>query len=57
MFAKIKKKLRDYSFKKKENTSAKVSELMFGMNKIDIETCFRKSMNNMVEFWKKLPRD
>jgi len=34
MFAKLKKKLRDYQFKTKEKTAVKISEVMFGMSKI-----------------------
>lgn len=57
MFAKVKKELKDYVFKTKEETAVKISELMFELSSIQIETCFRKSLNNMVEFWKKLPRE
>ena len=39
-------------FNGKEETSLKISELMFSFDKITIESFFRKSLNNMMEFWK-----
>ena len=57
MFGKIKKDLRDYTFINKEKTSEKISSLMFGYSKIKIESFFRKSLNNMVTFWKTIKRE
>ena len=57
MFAKIKKELKDYIFQDKESTALKISEIMFGYSNIVIESFFRKSLNNMVDFWKGINRE
>ena len=57
MFAKTKHVMKDYMFIRKEETSLKISELMFGFDKITIESFIRKTLNNMILFWENLERE
>ena len=52
MFGKVKKQLKDFIFRNKEETCLKIQELMFGLDRLTLQKFYRKTLNNMVEFWK-----
>jgi hypothetical protein len=57
MFGYTKNKLKEFMFTRKEELAMKVASLMFGYEKIRIQSFWRKTLSNMVEFWTKLDRE
>ena len=54
MFGFTKKRLKDFYFKKKEDLTLKISQIMFSYNSERMMSFFRKTLSNMLEFWTKL---
>ena len=57
MFGRLKKGLREEVLVNKERLTKRISEISFGFNEITMQTFFRKTLNNMIEFLGKLKRD
>lgn len=51
MFGRTKSMLKEHIFQTKEATASKVAETMFGFRSADIQKFFRRSLNNMLDFW------
>lgn len=57
MFGRLKKVLREEVLVNKERLANRIAEISFGFNEITMQTFFRKTLNNMIEFLGKLKRD
>ena len=51
MFGRTKSMLKEYIFTKKEEAAYKIAETMFGFKEAEIQKFFRRSLNNMLDFW------
>ena len=54
MFGHVKGVMKDYMFKKKEDTAMELMRIMFELNERRIQGFFKKTLNNMNLFWSKL---
>ena len=57
MFGALKQSLREEVMVNKERLAKRIAEISFGFSEIAMQSFFRKTLNNMAEFWGKLNRD
>ena len=57
MFGRLKKGLREEVLVNKELLAKRIAEISFGFNEIAMQTFFRKTLNNMIEYLGKLKID
>ena len=57
MFGYVKGAMKDYVFRRKEDTTLEIMRVMFGIDKARMQGYFKKTLQNMLMFWWKLDLD